>query len=403
MSTGVMEKRKGTTLGGPDVGVDTMGASSLLDENSPVDGPVALGTPPPFATAPASLKPQPKRHKRVAILVVAILTIVGIGLGVAYFIYASQFESTDDAFINGHVISISPQIGARVLSVNVLDNQLVKKGDVLVRLDPTDYQVALDQATATESAMQAKLEQARTQVVGAKAALQAASAGVAVAQANAANAQADYKRVQTLSKGTPGAVSKQQFDSITAEQRSTDAQVDQAKAKVAQATSDIATAEASVQAAVADVAKAAADRHKAEVNLSYCTIKAPEAGQITKKSVEPGSYVETGQDLLAIVPADVWVVANFKETQLNDIHPGQPVSISVDAYPGMELHGHVQSEQLGTGSRFSMLPAENATGNFVKVVQRVPVKIILDGNPGDDLNHPLAPGMSVEPQVRIGG
>ena len=391
MSAGVIETRKRTNMGGPAVGVDEMGASALLEENTVGEGPVALGTPPPLK----------KKGKRRALTILAVIAAIGLTAGTVYFIKTAGLESTDDAFIDGHVITISPQVAARVQTLHFDDNTLVKKGDVLVELDPTDFQVALDQATASVTAMQAKLDQAKTQVVGARAALQAAEAGVAVAKANAANAKADFARFAALSKGTPGAVSKQQFDATTAEERSTDAQVDQAEAKVAQATSDIATAEASVAAAAGDVAKAVADQHKATVNLSYCTIAAPESGRITRKSVEPGSYVQVGQDLFAIVPTNVWVVANFKETQLNDMRPGQPVDLTVDAYSGYELHGHVDSMQLGTGSRFSMLPAENATGNFVKVVQRVPVKIVLDGHPGDDQNHPLAPGMSVEPDVRI--
>jgi membrane fusion protein (multidrug efflux system) len=190
------------------------------------------------------------------------------------------------------------------------------------------------------------------------------------------------------------------MDSAVAAQQSNNAQVKMAEAKLSAAEAEIATKSATSLAAEGDVKKAAADAHKAEVNLSYCTIVAPDSGKITRKSVEPGTYVQTGEQLFAIVPNDVWVVANFKETQLAHMRLGQPVTVKVDAYPDADLHGHVDSIQSGTGSRFSMLPAENATGNYVKVVQRVPVKILLD-SANTDQDRMLTPGMSVVPEVDI--
>jgi membrane fusion protein (multidrug efflux system) len=236
-------------------------------------------------------------------------------------------------------------------------------------------------------------------VVASQASQLEAQAELSMTEANAVSVNADYQRYQKLSGGTPGAVSKQQMDSIEASQQTATAQIAQAKAKIAQSQADFETAQANVVAAQGNLAKAQADIRKAEVNLSYCTIVAPEDGRVTRKNVEPGSYVEAGQSLLALVPPDVWVVANFKETELTRMRVGQPVSIEVDAYPGQEFTGKVQSIQSGTGSRFSMLPTENATGNFVHVVQRVPVKIIFDSQ--SDSDHPLVPGMSVEPQVRV--
>ena len=343
----------------------------------------------------------PRRRRPLAITIVSVLVLTGITFAVLYWNHASHFESTDDAFIEGRIIPISPQVPAQVLAVNVNDNQFIHKGDVLIQLDPTDYEVAVEQAMASESAVAGKLEQAKSQVISAQASLQEAQAEVAVAEANAANSASDYKRYQELSARSPGAVSHQQMDTAEAAQRSNDAQVQQAKAKVAEATSAIATAQATVRAAQGDVDKAAADLHRATVNLAYCTISASEDGRITRKNVEPGSYVQTGQALFALVPADVWVVANFKETQLSRMHPGDAVKISVDAYPDKEFTGKVESIQSGTGSRFSMLPAENATGNFVHVVQRLPVKIIFDPGQINDANQPLAPGMSAEPEVEV--
>jgi membrane fusion protein (multidrug efflux system) len=379
--------------------------ASVSDEIGSMDGAILSEPTAAMPRPPADAgrgKPRKNRGRKPLLLAFLFLVVIaGATAATLYYLHASRFESTDDAFVEGRVIPISPQVPARVLAVNADDNVLVHKGDVLVELDPTDYQVALEQAKASESAMQGKLEQAKSQVTSAKAAVQEAQAEVNVAQANAANAASDYQRYQMLSGKTPGAVSRQQMDSAQAGQRGSSAQVEEAKAKLAEATSEIATAQATVRAAGAEVDKAAADRHRAEVNLSYCTIKAPEDGRMTRKNVEPGSYVQTGQSLFAIVPAEVWIVANFKETQLDHMRPGQPVTISIDAYPGHDFTGKVNSIQSGTGSRFSLIPAENATGNFVHVVQRVPVKIELDPGQTNDVNHPLVPGMSVEPEVEI--
>jgi len=343
--------------------------------------------------------PARKRGKPVAfLLLLAALLTVGAFFGWRWWQHSLLYETTDDAFIDGHVVSISPQIAARVLAVHVQDNQMVKAGDLLVELDPADYQAALNQKQATLVAMQGKLAEAKVQVVVADANIGQAKAQLLVAQTNAENADQDYQRFAGLD---PRARSQQQMDNATMAQHSDAALVEQAKAAVtaAQAMRDAAqtvvlTAEANIDTAVADV-------NAAKIQLGYTTIVAPSDGMITRKNVEPGMYVAPGQPLFAIVPTDVWVTANFKETQLDRMQAGQPVTIWVDAYPGVEFHGHVQSIQNGTGSRFSVLPPENATGNFVKVVQRVPVKIVFDQPQGNDPDHLLAPGMSVEPEVKV--
>jgi membrane fusion protein (multidrug efflux system) len=346
--------------------------------------------------------PNPAKRKRLRILaIVAIIAVVAIAGGTAWWMYAQQFETTDDAAIEGHVIPISPQVPARVLAVHVLDNQLVKQGDLLVELDPTDYNVALAQAQGTAESLEGKLQEVTSEVAESQANQDEEDAEVAVAQANAERAQSDFERFTKLSTGGSGAVSQQQLDNAKNEQLATAAEVKEAIAKQKSAATQVISAQAAVAAAKGDLAKAKADINRAEVNLKYCKIYAPSSGRITRKSVEEGAYVETGQSLLAIVPTDVWVVADFKETQLDRLHPGERVDITVDAYPGHTFAGHVESVQAGTGSRFSMLPPENATGNFVKVVQRVPVKIVLDPGQTNDPNILLAPGMSVEPQVRI--
>lgn len=350
---------------------------------------------------PAAPPVPPRRRRRPVLLVVlALLAVAAAAVGVPWYIHASGVESTDDAAIDGKVIAISPQVSARVLRVLVDDNKAVKKDQPMVELDRTDYQIALEVTQATEQAMAGKLEQARQAIVSARAMLESADAEVQVATANRDNAHADYDRYVQLNK-TTGAVSKQQFDQAGAAERSNAAQLKQAEARRSQAAADIKTQEATAKAAEGDLAKARADVHKAEVNLGYCTIVAPSDGKVTRKNVEAGAYVQVGQELFAVVPPRVWVVANYKETQLARMRPNQRVNVDVDAYPGMHLHGYVESLQSGTGSRFSVLPAENATGNFVKVVQRIPVKILLDGDGMEDPNRPLVPGMSVEPEVEV--
>jgi membrane fusion protein (multidrug efflux system) len=372
------------------------------------DAPVALAerdalipSTPEFSRANQIATRKTSRKRPVLLGLLLVLMVGGAIAGTLYWLHARQFESTDDAAIEGRVIPISPQVPARVQAVRVEDNSPVHKGDVLVELDPTDYRVALEQARATEAAARGRLDEAKAQIAAATAGRDEAEADIAVAEANAGNAASDLKRYQDVAESNPAAVSKQQLGNVVATQRSTQALVAQAKAKLAAAEAKTLTAQAAVEGAQGDLAKASADVHRADVNLTYCTITAPEDGRITRKNVEPGSYVQTGQALLALVPPDVWVTANFKETQLEQVRPGQSVNVTVDAYPAQRFTGKVDSIQSGTGSRFSVLPAENATGNFVKVVQRVPVKITLDPGQAQDKDRVLAPGMSVVPEVKV--
>jgi membrane fusion protein, multidrug efflux system len=328
------------------------------------------------------------------------LTILGILIvgGIFYWLDARNFEETDDAYIDGHVIAITPQVSAIVSKVLVNDNQLVHKGDLLVELDPTDFDVALQQAQGSEAAASGRLEQARAAIESSKSAVAEAQAELDAQQVNFENADRELKRYQALDDRNK---SQQTLDNLLASQKTATAQVEQAKAKLQAAQSQVLSAQATVLADQGDMQKATADTRRAQVNLGYCKIYAPVDGQVTTKDVEAGVYVSSSNPLLAIVPTDVWVTANFKETQLDHMQAGDPVTISVDAYPDQEFHGKVESIQMGTGSRFSVIPAENATGNFVKVVQRVPTKIVFDADPNSDPKHLLAPGMSVNPKVRV--
>jgi membrane fusion protein (multidrug efflux system) len=305
------------------------------------------------------------------------ITLIGIIAGIAVLIIAGIYivrsmsrESTDDAFITGHIISVSSRVPGYVDKVLVTDNQPVQQGDILVVLDPRDYVAALDTARAKLLTAQADEAQAQAQAE--------------IASVEAGRTEKDYNRYKQLYDANAG-VTEQQLDNSSAAAKSAKAQFVSAKSQIA--------------AKQAKAAEEKANIEQAELNFSYTKIIAPEAGQVTKKSVEQGEHISTGQPLMAIVPSEIWVVANFKETQLKYMKPGQEVVIKVDAFSGKTFKGHVDSIQKGTGSVFSLLPPENATGNYIKVVQRIPVKIVFD----EDANNlkRLSPGMSVIPVVKV--
>ncbi|MGA2443361.1 MAG: HlyD family secretion protein [Tepidisphaeraceae bacterium] len=344
-------------------------------------------------------RPRPPLFKRPLAVTVLLVLAVAAGIaGLVYWLHARQYESTDDAFIEGHVIAVSPKVSATVQRVYIDDNSRVNKGDLLVELDSRDYAAALAQAQGNEASAQGRLREAQAQVPISRAGIDQAQAELLVAQANAQNAQSDLDRFLSLDVQ---ARSKQQLDNATAAQRSTAAQVEAAKAKIAAAQAQLVDAQTAVLTAEGNLQAAQAALQQARNNLGYCKIYAEADGVITRKDIEPGAYVQVAQPMFSIVQYDVWVVANFKETQLAYIVPGQPADISVDAYPGRHVTGKVQSIQNGTGSRFTLLPPENATGNYVKIIQRVPVKIELDAHQNDDSDHLLSPGMSVEPSIKV--
>lgn len=355
-----------------------------------------LADAPPVAPAhisSTSKEPGGSRHRGILVATAVALLIVGLGVWLAH----RGKISTDDAFIEAHVIQISPQIAERVEKVAVADNQFVKKGDLLVQLDSQNEIVLLETAQANLASSDAKLVQAQAQLEAASADLAQARADTQEAQANAENAAKELARSSELRKS--GAIAQREYDNAAMQAASTRAGFESKRQNARSSESQIKVVEAQVKAAEAQVAQAGAMLDAAKLRLSYTMITAPADGRVTRKNVEPGSYVQTGAALLAIVPPEVWVVANFKETQLTNVRPGQAVDIRVDAYPSLRLRGRVDSIQSGTGSRFSLLPAENATGNFVKVVQRVPLKITLVDPPE---NMPaLTPGMSVIPTVHV--
>lgn len=435
--------------------------------------------------APVVQNGKRRRNLSIAIAVVLVATVSGL----VYWLYSRQFESTDDAFIDGDIVQISPKVSAYVTKVYVSSNQLVHKGDLLVDLDPTDYQVKLEQAkaqlenarsqqglakanvdlttktagagkttaasnvqTARSNVDQTQLAAAakRSQITQAQAAVRTAQANLAQTRAQLPQAESNVKLAETeynrrLALFQKGDISQQSLDLATnalqnaqSQLNAAEKQVAAAQSRVDEANAGVATAndtyrqslaqvdltrsqvdeskgrladaaaapervgvtEAQVDSAESQIAAAEVAVHQAEVELSYTKIYAPADGYVTKKTIEEGQLIQAGTPLMAISQSSaVWVVANFKETQLENMRIGQSVDIKVDAYPGQSFKGKVQSFQVGTGSRFSVLPPENATGNYVKVVQRVPVKIVFDDQPDDA--HLLAPGMSVEPSVKV--
>jgi membrane fusion protein (multidrug efflux system) len=428
-------------------------------------------------------------YKRPAFLIGAIIVLLVVALfGIRYWLYARSHETTDDAFVDGHIIQVSPKASGYVAKLYVTDNQQVNAGELLAELDARDYEAKVAQAKAALDAGLAQQHQAQTQVTltrantrsnvqQAAASVRQARSGVGGAQANAAaersrisqaaagvssaranvdqsraqlaaalaeaeRTNADVRRYQELY--SKDEISRQQLDAAVAAAYTADAQVAAARQKVvaseaqvnearavesaqahtatraqtqitgaqaqvseaqgrlAQANTapqQVAVSEAQAQSAGANLESLKAALDAAELELSYTKIYAPEAGRVTRKAVEVGALVQVGQPLMAVVPGEVWVTANFKESQIGKIRPGQSAEVTIDAYSDKTFKGHVDSIQAGTGARFSLLPAENATGNYVKVVQRIPVKIVFDEPP--DPQHLLAPGMSVVPQVKV--
>lgn len=376
-------------------------------------------------------------------LIIAIVVLVVAGI--AAWRYFTSYESTDDAQIDGHINSVSPRVSGHVLKLNVDDNQYVQAGQVLVEIDPTDYQVAVERAKADYADAVAAAEGARVnvpitsvsttgQVSTAEADVTNSRAGIAAAtqqyeaskaqllsaQANNTKAQSDLVRYKQLVDKQE--ISQQQYDqavaaaqssaasveSAAANVRAAEQQVIQARGKLDQAEANLRTANTAPKqitvirsraaSAEAQVQRRKADLDQAVLNLGYTKVVAPVTGVVSNRTVEVGQNVQAGQEMMKVIPLDVWVTADFKENQLRNMHPGQSVDISVDAN-GKKYRGHVDSIAGASGARFSLLPPENATGNYVKVVQRIPVKIVFE--PGELKEHVLRPGMSVEPKVWI--
>jgi membrane fusion protein (multidrug efflux system) len=367
-----------------------------------VEAPAAGGTAAAGQKEQDEADARGKRRPTVmlgGILVIALLA----GAGIYYWLSNRNIVSTDDAYTDGRAVSIAPQVSGQVISLDVTDNQFVRKGQPLVHIDPRQYE---NDRTIAQGVLDTAKAQLAGQTFGAEIArknfpalLKQAQAQLAAAQAAEVKAQADYQRQRSLPKQ---ATTQQEVDAATAALRQAQAQVAQAEAQVMVAEpvpQRIGEADAQVGQLKGQTEQAQGRLDQADLNLSWTVVKAPQDGWVTKRNVEMGNYVAAGQQIFSIVSPEVWVTANFKETQLAWIRPGQKATIEVDAYPQLHLEGHVDSVQLGSGSKFTAFPPENATGNFVKIVQRVPVKIIIDS--GLDPALPLPLGISVVPTVRV--
>jgi membrane fusion protein (multidrug efflux system) len=374
------------------------------EPSSPSDG----------AKVGASAEGKRSFWRRRPVIVVGTGALFGLLFyGLGYLALSLTHESTDDAFLDAHFISVAPKVAGQVQQVLVNDNQAVKAGDLLVEIDPRDLAVQLAQKRAALNAARANLdllkassELRRAQIDTAEATTKQTAAEVAAAEATAEKTKADLKRAQELIQNHT--ISPQEFDSAKAAATATEANLKAARerttsdqSKVAEAKAQLETTRKALDWGEAQAHQAESDVQAAELNLSYARVTAPAGGYVTKKAVENGDYLQVGQKLMALVPSDLFITANFKESQVENIRPGQSVRITVDSVEGRVFKGHVDSIMAGSGARFSLLPPENAVGNYVKVVQRIPVKILFDEPV--EAGHVLGPGMSVVPSVHVMG
>src|SRR5262252_2429855 len=336
------------------------------------------------------------KRRPVVLAIGAMLLAAAVGAGYVYLNYADRFQSTDDAFIAARQSALAPKVSGYITAVPVTDNEHVAAGDVIAHIDDRDYRIALEQAEAQVAAAQAGIENIDAQLEVQQAQINANEAQVEQAQAALVFAEQENARYQDLAqKGSGSIQNAQQYSSQLRQQRAALASA-QATLKLAQR--QIESLKAQRNSAVASLAQAEAQRDQAQLNLSYTTVTAAQPGRVVNLSAAVGQFAQPGTNLTMFVPDEIWVTANFKETQLDAMRPGQPVTLEIDAYPERAIRGHVDSVQPGSGTAFSLLPAQNATGNYVKIVQRVPVKLVMDNPPKDVA---LGPGMSVVPTVRV--
>ena len=347
---------------------------------------------------PAATQAPSKTRGRIVLVLVVIAAIVGLGWGVKQWLYGRSHESTDNAQVDGHLVPVLAKVSGYVTAVNVAENDRVKADSGLVRIDEREFAVKLAQMDADLAAARASAGgrgvegQAEAMVQNATGQRAALDANIIAARANATKAEADLARMRELV--AKQVVSRQQLDAAQASADAARAQLSAAQRSAGAAGAGIVNAQAGVRLAQARLASAQASRDNAQLQLSYTKVTSPVAGVISRKQVEVGQLVQAGQPLLTVVSdTGVWVTANFKETQLSDLKVGQPAELDIDAYGGCHAKGTVESLSAATGAKFALLPPDNATGNFTKVVQRVPARIKITEGCGAD--HPLRPGMSV--------
>lgn len=343
--------------------------------------------------------PQSKKKKAPLIATLAMLTL-GLGAGGYWFSYGQYFESTDNAYLQGDITNISPKVSGYITESYVIDNQTVKAGQLLARIDDRDFIAALDKAQANLAVSQAAITNLTAQQQLQKSMIRQAESQIASARAEHERAQQQVTRTRSLLKRNYS--SQDELDSAASHLKVTQAQLEQASASHQAAKDQLAVIASQITQAEAQISEANVQLEQAKLNLSYTSIYAPVDGIVGKRSLRVGLYVQPGMPLMSLVPtSDVWIEANFKETQLADIHQGQKVRVELDAFPGQSLEGIVDSFSPATGAKFALLPPENATGNFTKIVQRVPVKITIP-DPAQ-LKGRLIPGLSVVATVDTRG
>jgi membrane fusion protein (multidrug efflux system) len=361
-----------------------------------VSKPLSTSTPP--LREPVAAPPKSTMRKKIIIGVVVVAAVIALTWAIKTFIYSRAHESTDNAQVDGHIVPVLSKVGGYVTAVLVQDNDSVREGQTLVRIDDSEYRVKVAQADADLAAAQSAAGgrqftgQSQAAVATASGQRSALDAQIQAALANQQKANADLARMRDLV--SKQIVSAQQLDAAQAAAAAAAADVEALQRQASAAGGTVQNAQAGVRLAQARLQAAQASLDNAKLQLGYTNVTAPETGTISKKQVEIGQLVQAGQTMMSIVAdTGTWVTANFKETQLNRMHVGQPVAIEVDAYPGCDAEGKVQSLSGATGARFALLPPDNATGNFTKVVQRLPVRIAITKGCGP--TRPLRPGMSV--------
>ena len=344
-----------------------------------------------------------RKRRPLVIGIAAVVLLLLAGAGLYYWLSTRGKISTDDAYTDGNIVNVAPQVAGQVIALDVTDNQFVRKGDPLFRIDPRQFQFSREQAQGQLDASNAQIRNQKLGVEIARknfpAALQLAQANLDSAKANLVLQQANYDRQRSLPKL---ATTQQDVDTTASNYQQAKAQVEQAQARLVQAMpvqQNIGQSEQQVDQLQGQAEQAKAQVDQANLNIDWSVVRAPQDGWVTKRNVNAGDYLTAGQQVMSLVTTDVWVTANYKETELDGMRPGQRVKIAVDAYPDLDLQGHVDSVQRGSGSKFSAFPAENATGNFIKIVQRVPVKIVIDSGLRKD--EPLPLGVSVVPTVML--
>ncbi len=346
--------------------------------------------------AKEKLKKRRPKYMKKRVIIPSVAAVFMLFFGIYAAIMSTHYQSTDDAFIEGRIISIAPRVSGPVTKLLIDDNQPVKKGDLLLEIDPNDYRVALDQAEAKLAEAEAKLKITDHDITKTESNVSQAVDDTSSAKSKLDFAQKDYKRYNDMYK--TGVVSKQDYDRSSKDLEVSTSNFQSSSNRANAMKSELKSTIAKSQSVQAEIKRLQAEVEQAELNLSYTKIYAPADGLISSRTVEQGNYVQIGQPLFAVVPQQMWIVANFKENQLTNMHKGQKVTVTIDTYPGKKFKAHVDSIQRATGAKSSLFPPENAVGSYVKIVQRIPVKIIFDE---DYSKYNIVPGMSVVPKVKI--